>query len=262
MSRSKMPGLYKRGDAWHVDKQVKGYGRLCESCGTSDLREAERFLVHRLEEIREAEVYGIRPTRTFEQAAEKYLNENTHKRSLDRDVYALQAVLPFIGHLRLERVHDDALGDFKQVRQKARRKPGAINKELAVVRHILNLAARVWRHPNGMTWLPAPPLLQMVKGLERRPRPISWEEQGRLFKALPPHLERMALFAVNIGCRSSEVCRLRWDWEVRVPEIDNSIFIIPGDFAKNGRERVVVLNRIARSVVEGQRGEHPEYVFT
>jgi hypothetical protein len=31
---------------------------------------------------------------------------------------------------------------------------------------------------------------------------------------------------------------------------------------KNGEERLVVLNTVARSVVDSQRGRHPEYVFT
>jgi len=262
MSKRRMPGLTKRGEIWHIDKQVRGYGRVCESCETRDLREAERYLIHRLEEIREALVYGVRPTRTFEQAAKKYLEENTHKRSLDRDVYALQAVMSYIGALPLERVHDDALAQFKRDRHKDGRKAGTINKELSVVRRILNLAARVWRHPDGMTWLATPPLLQMVKGPERKPWPISWDEQGRLFQELPPHLERMALFAVNTGLRSGEICRLRWDWEVLVPEIGSSVFLIPDEVAKNGQERVVVLNRIARSVVEAERNKHPRNVFT
>ncbi len=89
MSRKKMPGLTNRGGVWHIDKRIKGYGRLSESCGTNSLVEAERYLTHRLEEIRLAEVYGVRPTRTFEQAAVKYLEENQHKRSIDRDVIAL-----------------------------------------------------------------------------------------------------------------------------------------------------------------------------
>ena len=28
----------------------------------------------------------------------------------------------------------------------------------------------------------------------------------------------MALFAVNTGCRDREICQLRWEWEVRIPE--------------------------------------------
>lgn len=41
-----------------------------------------------------------------------------------------------------------------------------------------------------------------------------------------------------------------------------SVFIIPGHMVKNRDSRVVVLNRIARTVIEQVRGVHPEYVFT
>ena len=71
----------------------------------------------------------------------------------------------------------------------------------------------------------------------------------------------MALFAVNTGCRDREVCRLRWSWEVAVPELDTGVFIIPGAFVKNKDDRLVVLNDVARSVVETQRGRHPTHVF-
>jgi hypothetical protein len=37
--------------------------------------------------------------------------------------------------------------------------------------------------------------------------------------------------------------------------------LIPGGKVKNREERLVVLNRIARSVIDGVRGMHPEYVF-
>ena len=96
----------------------------------------------------------------------------------------------------------------------------------------------------------------------RKPYPLSWGEQRELFQALPDHLARMCLFKVNTGCREQEVCQLRWDWEARVPELNTSVFIIPGERVKNREDRLVVLNRIAKSVVEEIRGEHPEYVFT
>ena len=71
----------------------------------------------------------------------------------------------------------------------------------------------------------------------------------------------MALFAVNTGCRDQEVCRLRWEWEVRVPELGTFVFIIPGRYVKNADDRLVVLNRTAQSVVESQRGQHGTHVF-
>lgn len=130
------------------------------------------------------------------------------------------------------------------------------------MRRILILAARVWRNENGLSWLTAPPLIQMVPGRARKPYPLSWQEQRRLFAELPEYLEGMVLFKVNTGTRQNEVCQLRWDWEVLVPELETTVFIIPEWLAKNGEERIVVLNEVARAVVDRQRGRHPEYVFT
>jgi integrase len=41
-----------------------------------------------------------------------------------------------------------------------------------------------------------------------------------------------------------------------------SVFMIPAELVKNRQPRLVVLNRIARAVVEQVRGIHPEFVFT
>ena len=96
----------------------------------------------------------------------------------------------------------------------------------------------------------------------RKPYPLSWEEQAILFQALPGHLARMCLFKVNTGCREQEVCGLRWEWEIKVPELDTSVFIIPGTNVKNQEDRLVVLNRVAKSVVELVRGSHLTHVFS
>ena len=78
--------------------------------------------------------------------------------------------------------------------------------------------------------------------MRAQPYPLSWDEQARFFQELPTHLARMALFKVNTGCRDQEVCGLRWEWEVTVPELGTSVFFIPGSQVKNGDERLVVLN--------------------
>jgi integrase len=46
-----------------------------------------------------------------------------------------------------------------------------------------------------------------------------------------------------------------------VPELGASVFSMPGGKVKNTEERLIVLNRIARSVIEEARGMHPVYVF-
>jgi hypothetical protein len=69
----------KRGNSWHIDKQVRGFGRLCESCGTSNLTDAIEYLDYRLQEIRQQQLYGVRPTRAFREAATRFLEENMRK---------------------------------------------------------------------------------------------------------------------------------------------------------------------------------------
>ena len=85
-------------------------------------------------------------------------------------------------------------------------------------------------------------MIQMLPTTDpRKPYPLSWEEQQGLFQALPAHLARMCLFKVNTGCREQEVCSLRWDWEVPVPELNTLVFIIPSASVKNRDDRLVVL---------------------
>ncbi len=262
MGRKKSPGLVKRGGVWHIDKSIKGYGRLCESCGTNRLEEANRFLAARLEQIRAAEIYGVRPTRTFAAAAAKYLEENLHKRSIERDRQDLDTLMPFIGELALRQVHMGTLQPFVRHRQKSVAH-GTINRSLAVVRRVLNLAARSWRDEHGLTWLETAPLIQLLPNDNaRQPYPLSWAEQRLLFRELPGYLAAMALFKVNTGTRDREVCSLRWDWEVDIPELDTSVFVIPRNHVKNKHDRVVVLNSVASSVVEKARGQHRSFVFT
>jgi len=265
MGRRRTPGLIKLGEVWHIDKQIRGR-RLCESTGTGNLEEAEAYLARRIEEMRQARVYGVRPERIFRQAASRYLEDATEAgelRSLERNAQALRQLDPYIGHLPLNRVHMGTLELFIRTRRKQGLRTSTIRRDLAVVRRVLNLAARLWRDEQGLSWLETPPLIQLPKALDaRRPYPLSREEQGLLFPKLPTHLQPMALFKVKTGCREQEVCGLKWDWEVEVPELETSVFIIPGDVVKNGRDRLVVLNRVASSVIDGQRGRHPEYVFT
>jgi integrase len=261
MGRKRTPGLYKRGGVWHIDKQVRGI-RLCESTGASDLGEAEAFLARRIEEIRQATVYGIRPRRTFRQAATKYLNEAT-KATIEDDALHLAVLDRYIGHLTLNQVHMGTLQPFIAARRTQAVKTRTINHALQVVRHILFLAAGEWLDEHGLTWLETAPRIKFLPEQDRRdPYPLSWEEQTRLFQELPPHLARMALFKVNTGCREQEVCSLRWEWETPVPELGTSVFLIPAMRVKNREERLVVLNQVALSVVEEMRGVHQEYVFT
>ena len=101
----------------------------------------------------------------------------------------------------------------------------------------------------------------MLPETPRSPYPITWREQDTLFPKLPAYLGRMALFAVNTGLRDSNVCGLEWTWEVAIPELGRSVFVIPPEAFKSKRSHVVILNDVAWSIAEAQRSLHPIWVF-
>lgn len=80
-------------------------------------------------------------------------------------------------------------------------------------------------------------------------------------KELPQHLQRPVLFALNTGARDENVCGLKWEWEVEVPELQRSVFVVPAAEFKGKRDHVLVLNDAAWSIVEACRGQHSKYVF-
>lgn len=262
MGRKRTPGLFKRGESWHVDKQVFGK-RIRESIGTNSLEEAEKYLARRIEGLRQVAMYGARPKRTFREAATKFLAENQHKKSIQSDAEQLEMLDKYIGDLPIEAVHIGTLQPFIEARKKDGKKNKTVNFGLQIVRRILNLAASEWMDNNNLTWLSNAPKIKLLSVNDaRKPFPLNWEEQERLFKELPLHLRRMALFAVNTGCRDQEMCSLRWEWEMKIPELNTSVFIIPGATVKNGEDRLVVLNKIAQSVIDEAREQDSEYVFT
>ncbi len=262
MGRKRTSGLRCRNGIWHIEKQINGV-QIFESTGTQSLKEAQAHLAKRIEEIRLARVFGVRPRRNWRDAATKYLEEHQHKASIADYAMHLQQLDPYIGNLRLDRVHDGSLRVFIQARQAAGIRSKSINLALEVVRRILNLAVRSWRDDNGLTWLATAPAITMLPITDaRQSYPLSWEEQTKFFPLLPGHLERMALFKVNTGTREQEVCQLRWEWEEKIPELGRSVFIIPGALVKNRRDRLVVLNDVASPVIDECRGQHAEYVFT
>ncbi len=196
--------------------------------------------------------------RNFVEAADKYLKEYAGK-DKRRVAYAVRSLIPYIGHLVLMDVNDDALSDFKRDRGQGVgfKKPaaaGTINFEITLVSTILNCACREWE------WIPRSLKLKRVKGSRRQAFPMTWEQQDAVFAQLPQHwAEGIALFGVNTGARPAELCGLRWDQEEKIPELDTFVFVLSE--TKNNSARAVICNSLARLAVERQRGNGSEYVF-
>jgi integrase len=216
LKRHRTDGSY----VWHIDKRVRRYGRLCESTGTADREEAERYLIHRLRELREIRIYGERPQRTFRDAVKKYMAEYSAKKSIDRDASILKDLSLLIGNLPLDRINNDSFARYRRARRHL--SIHTRNQKIGLARRILRLAATAWCFPGtNLTWLKrTPEILLEIGHRGRRPYPLDQREQQLLFSELSPHAAEMATFVVNTGVRDRELCQLRWSWERRVSTPD------------------------------------------
>jgi integrase len=163
------------------------------------------------------------------------------------------------------------LAQFKEDRTLGRgafEKPAmanTVNKDLTQVVTVLNKAAGTFR------WIPFVPTIEHVTGATKQPHPLTWDEQDKLFRCLPTGYDvGVALFAINTGCRRGEIFGLKWSDRQWVPELDiknadgsvrERMYVFVLRDTKNGHQRAVVVNSIARRAVEVQRraqDEHPE----
>lgn len=263
-TRTKGIQLTPRGDRI-VNKEYRGT-RIFQRLGTVSQDDAEAWLRTRQAEIDAERANSLRcgDERLWAAAAAKYLTECKKRkvRTLKMISRHVNDLLPYIGTLPMRDICSEALEDFIADRQEAGVKNATINRTLEVVRTTVNRAARVWRE-GGRTWLPAPPLIEMLDETAQRrpPCPITWTEQARLLTRLPGHLQDTAEFSLNTGARDRNVCGLLWEWERPVPEIGRSVFVIPPGHFKSNRAHVLVLNDVAWRIVERRRGKHKMYVF-
>ena len=245
-----------------IDKAHRGE-RIFARLGTVSQDVAERHLARELERLEWELERRLHERALFSDCAKRFLRESKHKRSAVTLAWHVEMLLRYVGELEIRKVHDDTLRPFIDARLAEGVSATTINHTLEVVRSILTRAARAYRDEDGLPWLEiAPPLITMLPEDPRQPYPISWDEQDRIFRRLPGHLAHMVLFAVNTGLRDSNLCGLRWAWEVPIAELGRSVFVIPKEAFKSRRPHVAILNDAAWSIVESRRGRHADWVFT
>ena len=262
MTTTKTPGITVDVDGCKIiDKEYRGI-RLYRRLGQVSQEVAERLLQLEVERLVFESDRRAHARPFFRHCAARFLGECKNRTTIGTIDYHVKLLLHHFGDCPPEQIHDGTLKPFIDARLLGGTSPTTVNRSLEVVRTILNRAARVYRDDDGRPWLEhMPPLIAKLPENPRPACPINWGEQERLFRLLPGHLERMALFSVNTGLRESNVCRLSWLWETFVPEVNRSVFVIPPEAFKSRRPHVVILNDAAWSIVQSQRDKHPIYVF-
>lgn len=266
MAKTRTRGISLESDGSRTINKIHKGTRIFLRLGQVSQDEAEQRLAEEIQRIQFKQHRRGHNRPLFRDGAARYLIESKHKRTVQLLAYHIQLLIPHVGDLELDYIHDGTLEGFKEARYAEGVSPTTINRTLEVVRAVLTRAARSWRDNDGLPWLiTAPPLITMEPENRRQPHPMSWEEQDTLLPELPQHLQAMTLFGVNSGLRDENICGLRWEWERHLPEVGRSVFIVPSAEYKTAVAHVAILNDAAWSIIEKQRAlrtDNSEFVFT
>jgi len=185
-------------------------------------------------------------------AVVRWLAESSHKRSLVTDKFHLTWLDPYLRDKELNDISSDLIEYIAQEKEKTNVTPATINRMLEIVRAILNKAQKEWK------WLDTVPLIRMRKIENKRIRWLTRGQADKLLGELPQHLKDMAAFTLLTGLRQSNVTGLQWS---EVDLVRNHALIHP-DQSKTKKAIPVPLNSQAIAIIEKQKGNHPENVFT
>lgn len=243
--------LYRRGDVWWVRFTAPNGQRIRQSSGTSDEAQAKEYLDRLKVRYWEAQRLGVKPKRSWKEAAVRWVKETSDKRSHGKDVAKLRWLDPFLGRLMLHEVTRDVIEQIAERKARESSRSNS-NRYLALIRSILRRAKDEWE------WLDRIPKVRLYREPKRRICFLTREQARRLLPELPPHLRVMAQFSLATGLRQRNVSYLQWDQV----DMTRGVAWIHPDQAKAGRAIGVPLNEDAMSVLRRQVGEHPVYAFT
>lgn len=247
----------KGSDVWHIDFRAPGGGRVRQTTGTTDKKEAQELHDKLKHEAWRVSKMGERPRRTFEEAAARYLREQVARKDYDAKVAHIRYFLGHFAGRDLASITRPEIMEsipIKAVRRGRKRPltPTTRNRYLATIRSLLLDAVGEWE------WLDKAPKL---KDFEQPPKRIRWitrDEAKRLLREFKEDCMRdIAAFGFSTGLRQRNILRLEWS------QVDLSArrAWIHSDQAKAKRPIGVPLNDEAMTLLRRQIGKHKTYVF-
>ncbi|HXJ81989.1 MAG TPA: site-specific integrase [Candidatus Methylomirabilis sp.] len=192
---------------------------------------------------------------TLADAAARYAQAKARKRTLGEDKKTLKRLMAHFGReTRLDKLTADVVSQYRDQRFAAGSKnrkgedgkprpltAAAVNRELALIRHLLNLAHEEWGA------LAAVPKVRLEKEPQGRLRWLTPEEATRLLarcrESKNPTLADVVEFCLFTGLRQGEALGLTWD------RVDRSRGVVLLEVTKSGRRREVPLNSAADAVL-------------
>ena len=243
--------LSKRG-SWWIDFVTPDRQRVRESAETGNRFQAQELHDRLKNDAWRLYRLGDRPKRTWQDAVEGRLREQSHKATHEEDRSKLRWLDHYLVDLEIGKIDGTLIGTITEAKRAEGCRNATINRTLALVRAILRRCAREW------DWLDRAPAVRLLKEPTRRIRFLSREQAQNLLRELPPHLKDMASFTLATGLRASSVTGLCWDQV----DLGRRLTWIHPDQAKARKAIAVPRNGTAMRGVRAQFDRHPVFVFT
>lgn len=220
--------IRKRGDRYQVRVRVGGGGRLERTLPPGATLADARALEVALGRARIDAAAGRRQQYLIDQAIDRWVESSAKSlRSWAKDLrYRVEIVRTHTAGKPLEALPDVA-DAIKRTAIKAEVAPATVNRLLAILRRVGNLAER-W----GWTSEPLGRRIDMVPGERPRELYVSPDQVRAIAAAAEPLTRDVVLFAALTGLRRSEILRLT-PADVRGTEI------VVSARSKSGRSRIV-----------------------
>jgi integrase len=253
----------KSSTIWWVDITIDG-NRIQRSTGTETETQAQEFHDRLKAQLREQKRLGIKPRRTWKEAAVRYVAEKSQKASLVADISHLRWLDQFLSNKYLDEINKDLIGKITEARKCPYRiprkngshrdlnpKPATVNRTLEIIRSVLRLAKDDWE------WIDRIPAIKLLKEPTRRISWITREKAEELLGALPHHSAEMMRFTLETGLRRANVTHLEW---AQVDLERRTAWIHP-DQAKARKPIPVPLSGNAVAILQRWKGKHEKFVF-
>lgn len=256
------PGLYTRGDHWHVaiyPKKGSGTKPFRRSLETKEHSLAAEWYDANAPKIREEfwrVAKGQKLDRYWEEAAAIYVEESK-RINWGPDAQRLKWVNSKLNGKRLTEISREFWKVVTEVRKAELLEAGkscsgaSLNRYTALVAAVMNKAAR------QLHWLQVVPLFYYYEEGEARDRVLTKAEAGMVFQAMPDWARDAFLFALSTGLRRGNVIGLRWEW-VDMPA---RVVRVPREAFKQRKRHIQAMNQTAVEIVRKQLGKHDAFVF-
>ena len=162
-----------------------------------------------------------------------------NKKNYKCDISLPRNLVPYFGDLYMHEIESYHIVEYRKQRlqeKAANRKnlvnPGTVNREVGLLRNMINLAAE-WFD------LELKPIKYEMAKEEPKERIFTEQEIRRLIENSETLLRHIILVALNTGMRKAEILNLEWD-QVNLEE---GLIQIEAQRSKNRKIRVIPLNK-------------------